>query len=359
MHAIPLGSMGSVTEYIRGRGASHSLVPAGKKAGDNTQVCALADELGLVYEKKQIVARSWELLVHLGHKATLAGVDRAQSSGLQAPWPDLVISAGRRNEPVAQWIREQSGGRTKLVHMGRPWAPLASWDLVVTTPQYFLPEQDNIQHNSLPLHRLSETGLAEDAQHWGSRFEHLPRPWVALLMGGDSGRFVMTREKGARLGELANRLADQLGGSLLFSDSPRTPAAAGDACEAAFSVPHYSYRFDIGGDNPYRGFMALADAFVVTGESMSMLGEAADTGRPLHIFDPGDGQIPWWRLAHSYRYKPLSFHLAMCIGPARMRRDVGKIQDALVASDRASWLDEGTIASAVERAAEPGGADQG
>jgi mitochondrial fission protein ELM1 len=329
----------------------------GKKAGDNTQVLALADELGCAYQRKRIVARPWELLTHLTLGVTLAGIDRAQSSALAAPWPDLVISAGRRNEPVARWIQRQSGGRTRLVHIGRPWAPLPGWDLVITTPQYFLPEQDNILHNSLPLHRMPEAEVQDAGERLLPRIAHLPRPWVAVLVGGDSGRFVMTRGKGAALGALGNSLAASAGGSLLVTDSARTPAAAADALQAQLQAPRYCYRWAEGGDNPYRGLLALADAFVVTGESMSMLGEAVNTGKPLYIFDVGDGARRWWTLPHNYRYKPLSHRLAMRFGPARMRRDIGKIQQALVESRRAQWLEAGMVAAAAQmlqqRLAEP------
>ncbi len=325
----------------------------GKKAGDNTQVRALADALGLEYEEKLVIARPWELLVHIGHAATLAGVNRAASSPLRPPWPDLVISAGRRNEPVAQWIRRQSGGAAKLVHMGRPWAPLDRWDLLVTTPQYFLPRQDNVLHNSLPLHRGAIDVPEDELGPWRDRFAALPRPWIAVLVGGDSGRFVLTARKGERLGALASALAGRAGGSVLYSDSPRTPAPAADAFAAQLGVPNFGYRCRCGGDNPYRALLALADAFIVTGESMSMLAEAADTGKPLFVFDVGDGATPWWRLAHNYRYKPLSFHAAMRFGPRRMRRDVGRIQDELVASGRARWLTDETARGAdIEPAAD-------
>ena len=79
---------------------------------------------------------------------------------------------------------------------------------------------------------------------------------------------------------------------------------------------------------------------------MSMLGEAAGTGKPLYVFDMGDGDASWWTLPHNYRYKPLSFRAAMAFGPERMRRDIGRIQDALVASGRASWLTPGSVAQA-------------
>jgi len=318
----------------------------GGKAGDNIQVRALADELGYGYEEKQILARPWELLVHLGRGMSLAGIDRAMSSPLLPPWPDLVISAGRRNEPVARWIKQQSGGRTALVHIGRPWASLDQWNLVVTTPQYFLPQRSNILHNSLPLHRLSREQLATAADSLRPQVAGLPRPWLAVLVGGDSGRFVLTAAKGERLGRLASELAGACGGSLLVTDSQRTPAAAADALQAALTVPSYCYRWRSGGANPYRGLLALADAFVVTGESMSMLAEASAMDRPLFIFDIGDGSQSWWRLAHSYRYKPLSHRLAMCLGPVRMRREIGNIQSALVTGGRARWLEPGTVATA-------------
>jgi mitochondrial fission protein ELM1 len=320
----------------------------GRKAGDNTQLRALAGRLGWPCEEKHLIARSWELLPHLLLGPTLLGIDRRASSPLQAPWPDLVISAGRRNEPVARWIQRQSGGRTRLVHMGRPWAHPDRWDLLVTTPQYFLPERPSILHNRLPLHDPDEAALQAAAAHWRERWQALPRPWIAVLMGGDSGPFVFTAEKGRRLGEMAAALAQRSGGSLLFTDSARTPAAASAACVAAMDCPVYQYlRSEAPDANPYRGMLALADAFVVTGESMSMLAEAHSRGRPLLIFDPADAP-PWWRQRHAWRFKPLSHHLAMRFGPRRMRRDVGRIQLALIESGEAVWLRDDSAAVQVE-----------
>lgn len=320
----------------------------GRKAGDNTQVRALAARLGWPREDKHISARSWELLPHLFLGPTLAGIDRSASSLLAAPWPDLVISAGRRNEPVAQWIRRRAGGRSRLVHIGRPWAHPARWDLLVTTPQYFLPRSPAILHNSLPLHDADGALPPQEEEHWRRRWQMLPRPWIALLMGGDSGPFVFTPGKGRRLGELASRLAGSAGGSLLFTDSARTPPAAADACCEAFEVPAYRYRraapSAAAAGNPYRAMLALADAFVVTGESMSMLAEAHARGRPLFVFDPGD-DAPWWRHAHAWRMKPLSHQLAMRLGPHRMRRDVGRIQRALIDAGEARWLDQHSAAA--------------
>jgi mitochondrial fission protein ELM1 len=312
----------------------------GRKAGDNAQVRALAAELNYPTLDKHIAAQPWELLVHLGSGASLAGIDVAGSSDLTPPWPDLVITAGRRNEPVAHWIRRQSAGHARLVHIGRPWAPLDSFDLIVTTPQYALPQQHNILHNELPLHRLLPTDLQQAAREFAPMWQELPRPWIAALVGGDSGRFVFTPAKAGRLGRQCEALAREHAGSLLITNSPRTPEGATDVLLEQISAPYYCYRFEEGGRNPYQGLLALADMFVVTGESMSMLAEASSTHRPLLIFDMGDGDANWWRLRHNYRYKPLSHRFAMRFGPRRMRRDVARIQQSLIDSGRAAWLGE-------------------
>ena len=65
----------------------------GHKAGDNAQVLALAEALEWPFAVKHFAYRRYEVVPNMALGATLAGIDRAQSSSLEAPWPDLVISA--------------------------------------------------------------------------------------------------------------------------------------------------------------------------------------------------------------------------------------------------------------------------
>jgi mitochondrial fission protein ELM1 len=323
-------------------------VLTGHKAGDNTQVQALAEALGWPYRTQRLFYRRYELLTNLLRGVTLAGVDRAASSPLQPPWPQLVITAGRRNEPVARWIRRQSGGATRLVHVGRPWAAPRHFDLIVVTPQYCVPPADNVMRVDLPLHGLTRAALDEGTAPWAERFAALPRPWWVALLGGDSGPFVFTADKAVRLAEWLNRSVSASGGSVLVTNSARTPAPAYRAFLQHLQVPASAWHWRAGAtDNPYRGYLAVADRLVVTGESISMLAEATVARRPLYIFDLSDcprggpdssaGCPPWWRLAHNFRYKPLTHRLAMRFGPARMKRDISRIQDVLIESGCAVW----------------------
>lgn len=329
-------------------------VLCGRKAGDNTQLQALAEALGWPFEIKHIRNRKSELLTNRLFGTTLAGVDLKQSDSLEPPWPDLVLTAGRRNEPVARWIRKQSGGTTRLVHVGRPWAPLDSFDLIIATPQYNLPERANVLMIDLPLHSLTRAALDAVRDIWFARFRQMPEPRWVVLLGGDSGPFVFTADKARRLAAWLNERVAASGGSVLVSNSARTPEPAYRAFLATLNVPVHAYHWGSDEENPYRGYLAIADQIVVTGESMSMLSEAAVANRPLYIFDLSDQPEdaggghgrPWWTIRHNFRYKPLTHRLAMCLAPVRMRRDVTRLQDKLVRDGMAVRVGQASVAKA-------------
>src|SRR5262245_5175356 len=120
-------------------------------AGDNAQARALAHLLGVESTLKQLVFTHFWHVPNVFLRGNLASIDRAKSAPWEPSFPDLVIGVGRRTVPVALWIKQQSGGRTKLVQMGRPRAPTAWFDLLITTPQYGLPSAANVLEIPLPL----------------------------------------------------------------------------------------------------------------------------------------------------------------------------------------------------------------
>jgi mitochondrial fission protein ELM1 len=218
--------------------------------------------------------------------ASLASLDRARSGALGAPWPDLIIDGGKRSVPVARWIRAQGGAPARWVHVGRPWAPMASFDLVVAAPQYRLPPRPNVVSLAAPLHRITPERLADAAAVWKERLQHLPQPWHALLVGGHSPPYLLDAAAARRLGEAASDAARQAGGSLLVTTSARTSAEAAAALFEAVSGNCYRHRWQSGAtDNPYLAYLALADGFIVTGDSASMLAEACATGKPVAMFE--------------------------------------------------------------------------
>ncbi len=259
----------------------------GARHGDNQQVRALAgavaEALGWPCALKQLHYNRLYMLpnILLGPStASLTAACRCEIA--EGPWPDLVIGVGRRSVPIAGWIRARSGGRARLVQIGRPRAPLNLFDLVVTTPQYGLPEAGNVLHNLLPL---GSVGPAPEPGVWRERWQDLPRPLIGVLLGGSRWPLRLGGAAGAELGKGAARLVRRIGaGSLMAAGGPRTEAAALTGFAAGAPECANIYPFAPGADNPYQAMLALCDQFVVTGDSVSMLAEAAATGKPVHVF---------------------------------------------------------------------------
>lgn len=294
---------------------------------------ALAEALGWPFESRRMAYRPTELLTNRLLGVTLLGRDARRSDKLEPPWPALVITAGRRNEPIARWIQRRAGGPSacRLVHVGRPWAPVEAFDLIVTTPQYALPRHPRILHTDAPMHRVSAAALAEAATRWRPRLAGLPCPRIAVLLGGHAGPWTFDAAKGRDLGQRVDALARESGGSLLVSTSVRTPSDVIGALAGELTTPHHLYRWRPDDpDNPYLGFLALADRIVVTSDSMSMLVEATATGKPVWIYDladpPGQGRPSLRRLI---------FQLGRLLGPRQLRRDVTAIHARQIVTGRA------------------------
>lgn len=329
------------------------------RSGEKTQLRALAEGLGWPYEIKTLRYRKFEMRTNLLRGSDLRGVDRANSDALAPPWPDLVLSMGMRNEPVARWIRDQSGGRTRLVFLGRLWSDPEQFDLVITTPQYRVPDRPNVLRNALPLHPLGPGPMAKAAARWGPALSHLPRPYLTVNIGGTSGPYAFGPRAAERLVRDTLTLARERGASLLISSSARTPAPAIAAFAAQSEVPMQLYRWQPGDpDNPYLGFLALADEIIVTADSISMLSEAYATGKPVHMFDPGAGRLSMRRdmalalgeteraqtLARDDRDRPdlalgpLAYRALMRWGWQHLSRDISQMHLRLVQSGRMGWL---------------------
>jgi uncharacterized protein len=256
----------------------------GDKAGDNAQVRIVADGLGWPYAVKQLAFRAPYVIGKPRFRVSLHHVDPARSDPLEPPWPDLLLTVGRRPSMAALWVREQTRGRARLVVIGRPKRWLDRIDLVIAPPQFHLPRRENVLRLDLPLMRVDEAAVAAAAAAWRERCADLPRPLTALLVGGPTKPYRFDEAVARRLVDETLEVVRRDGGSLYATTSRRTPPAVVQALERSLPKDARLYRWGDGGDNPYRALLGLADRFVVTGDSISMMVEVARLGRPLAIF---------------------------------------------------------------------------
>jgi mitochondrial fission protein ELM1 len=165
----------------------------------------------------------------------------------------------------------------------RPGFGSGDFDLLVIGRHDQPCEAPNVLSILGACHRMSPARLEAARAEWAVLAE-LPSPRIAVLVGGPVRSVGMAPGIAAVLGAEVARFA----GSVLATASRRTGAPATEALAIALAgVPHRLHRWGDAGPNPYVGFLAWADAVVVTGDSTSMVSEALATTVPVFIADPG------------------------------------------------------------------------
>jgi hypothetical protein len=259
------------------------------KAGMASQSLGLAEATGFPFVEKALSVRppwSWlppQLwLAPLGLDPLAAVTDGA--GPLRPPWPDLVIACGRNAAMPALAIKRAAnkvpGCRAIAAQVQDPGVGRDEFDLM------FVPEHDRLRGANVivtkgALHRVTAEKLAAERLRF-PELAALPRPVLAVLIGGSNSAYRLTL---ARLAELADAIAANLratGGSVVLTPSRRTGAAGISLLrERLAGLP--ARVWDGAGANPYYAYLAMADAVLVTADSVSMISEAAATGKPVHI----------------------------------------------------------------------------
>ncbi len=265
------------------------------RPGHAVQARGLAEALD---PSARLVPLSYNLFARMPNVALGASIRHLSAStvaSLQAPWPSVVIACGRRSEPVARWIKQQSPS-TRIVYIMTP-ASLDGWDALVIPAHDAPPNDPRIIRTLGALHGITPTTLTSLRDIATNPFIALASPRVAVLVG-DVAPATLTRMLAA---------AEQCAGgegALLVTNSRRSKRGMLKPACAALTHPvgFYDVHAPGGSPNPYRLFLAIADMFIVSGDSLSMCSEAASLGKPVFIAAE-DGLPPKHKAMHQALYE--------------------------------------------------------
>jgi mitochondrial fission protein ELM1 len=250
------------------------------ETGMHHQVVGLAQALGLPTEHKTLQPRApWTWLP--GHLTPCPQRSLGPgSSPLSPPWPEVVISCGRRSVAIALWLKKKHGAFA--VHIQNPLVPPRCFDLIVA-PAHDHMRGDNVIATEAALHHLTHERIAAGAESLRPLLPPLTGKVVAAMIGGTDARFTLTEAHIDKLATDLRQWVDAHDLSLILTPSRRTGEALSARLRAALQHPRI-WMWNGQGHNPYPGMLAFADIVLVTTDSFSMVGEAAFTGKPLYLY---------------------------------------------------------------------------
>ncbi|MEM7743123.1 MAG: mitochondrial fission ELM1 family protein [Pseudomonadota bacterium] len=261
------------------------------RAGNVAQARGLAEALArlkpLTIAEHAVTLKPWAAAVPaaLSHRVPagmigwpFSGISMGREA-LSAPWPCMVIGAGRRIAPVVAALKRRHG--VTAVQLLDPRMPARAFDAVVV-PEHDALTGANVLTSVGALNRLTPAAIAEAAEAWPGPRADLAKPRLAVLVGGPSRSARFTGSDGQALIAALEELSGHFG--LMITTSRRTDREL--ATEITTRLGHRAmiWSGEADGPNPYPALLAHAQAALVTEDSVNMASEAASTGLPVHIF---------------------------------------------------------------------------
>ncbi|MEZ6057500.1 MAG: mitochondrial fission ELM1 family protein [Planctomycetaceae bacterium] len=331
--SIPRNSLGSAT-FSPFAGGCWMLTEGA--AGMVSQVTGLARAVGLPVYKRDIHLRlpwrkMWPGLIPLW-----SGIFTTPLFDDGTIPPRLVISCGRQGAVGSMALKKWLGSDVFTVHIQDPRVSTSRFDLIVT-PEHDGLHGPNVLHSLGAVHHINPSLLATArAAGLTPEMSGLGEDFVAVILGGPNRYYGYSNDDVSRLIQQLQTAVATQGCRLAIVPSRRTPAAVVDRFARSFARPHFVWQGT--GQNPYLPALAFARHFVVTGDSVSMISEAAATGRPVSVFSlterrtakrfrrfhqsyeqagitrPFDGSLPEWSYDSPDRTASIAHEIRRAIG---------------------------------------------
>jgi len=200
---------------------------------------------------------------------------------ISAPYPNLVIASGRKAIPVALFVKKNSRNRTFIAQIQDPRIHPRHFDLVAI-PQHDPTRGENVIVTKGAPNRITPARLAAAKTEFADDLSHLSPKRIAVLIGGNSKAHRLTMDIAHTLVAALSPLLHSGEYGLMITVSRRTPPDIIHYLKERLNTPSCVF-WDGSAPNPYFGFLAHARHVIVTEDSVSMISDAATTGKPIYI----------------------------------------------------------------------------
>ena len=191
---------------------------------------------------------------------------------------NIVISCGRKSVIPSIFLKKKYRNKIVNIHIQDPKVSLKNFDFIV------VPEHDNLVGENVlqskgAIHYLQENELEKSKNYLKSEIKK--EKLVTLIMGGPNKYYDYNDEDIDKIFKKIKENFINNGYQLVFIPSMRTPQIIIDKAKNYYNENQIIITSV--DKNAYLSSLKLSDHIVVTCDSISMISEAAITGKPIYV----------------------------------------------------------------------------
>ncbi len=312
------------------------------RTGDDKQLRNLVDLLKWQVIPVNLNTSIIEIIFHrcFGAKLFLKKINKKK-----LPEPDAIFIIGGRNAALAHAIKKNSRNKIKLYAMGRPFAPLSWFDLIITTPQYCLPKNPKTIELALPISNPDIEPY--HSKKWENLIHKTKKPRICVLLGGNNSNYHFSSDFTKNLCKSLANYANLKNGSLLITNSSRTPKETTRKLKIELGQNHIFYDInDRNVSNPYWMFINSSQEVLVTSDSISMIADACRNGKlvriialPSTFWNKSIQKLQTIKFVKSHRLIRSFLSFLITKGILTPPRNIENLLNKLVDAKIVSWFD--------------------
>ena len=239
-----------------------------------SQVEGLARALGLTYKHQSIKLKPlWSLLPP---KFTPISENLVKEKFVCDS--KIIISCGRKSVIPSIALKKRLGKEIFTIHIQDPKVSLKHFDLVIS-PEHDNVKGDNVLTTKGAIHYLTKKEIKDNLNYLNVNKEK--KKLVAFIIGGPNKYYNYNDQAIQQLFTKIKTLFTPDKYKIIIVPSYRTPEKIIKMAYDTFNFNHLVIKTV--DKKAYLSALALADISVVTGDSTSMISEAAITGKPVYI----------------------------------------------------------------------------
>ena len=192
---------------------------------------------------------------------------------------DIIISCGRKSVIPSICLKKNSKKKVYNIHIQNPKVSLKNFDIIIT-PEHDGLNGENVILSKGSIHYLTNEELVKNREYLSERLNK-EKEYLALILGGPNKYYDYNDNNLTKVFDKVKSLLEKNNLQAIIIPSKRTPKKIINLSNNYFGKDHLVIN-DID-KKAYLSGLSLAKYIVVTCDSISMISEAALTGKPIYI----------------------------------------------------------------------------